>query len=213
MKFRSLNWVLLLAACGNEPEPVPPAEVPVTESASIQVEGQNEVVALQAFQSPPGFALPFSTSVPAGLRAEALPADSGDIVRFADTGNPAAYMHLFVQPAGYTADAAEEDVRAVAESYGVPGVGEVDTAERFPWALVQYRFERRGSTAAPVAGWVALGEHAGRFFHVIVQHPAGWAEGFVPRARLILEQWRWADTGQGLQQEIPTPPITPSDPA
>ena len=213
MRKKILALAVLLAACGREADPPPQQDIPVTQSADIQVEGEIEEVSLQPFQSPPDFALPFATSIPASMRAQPLPADSGDAVRFVDSGNPAAYLHLFVQPLGYTADAAEENIRAVAESYGVPGVGEVEPTERFPWALAQYRFERRGSTAPPVAGFVALGQHAGRFFHVIVQHPLEWGDGFVPRARLILDQWRWADTGGGLEQVIPTPVIVPPDSA
>ncbi len=40
-------------------------------------------------------------------------------------------------------------------------------------------------------GDVGLGERNGRWFHIVVQHPAEFSDGFAPRAQRILDEWRW----------------------
>ena len=194
---------LLLMGCGGEDAPraaVAGQELPVTTSASIEVGGRTEAVSLQRYESPPEFALPFVTYLPTGMQVGvAADEPGGDAVRFQATDNPDAFVQVFVHPVSQSVDAAIEDVRGVAESYGVPGVGEVNPADRHPWALAEYEFRSRGTITPPVQGYVSLGQHAGRLFHVIVQYPVGFAETFLPRAHLILDSWRWKDTSLGLR--------------
>lgn len=193
---------LLLVGCGRDDAPraaVAGQDLPVTTSASISVEGSTEAVNLQRYESPPGFALPFVTHLPTGMEVGAAAEEmGGDAVRFQATSSPDAFVQLFVHPVGQSVDAAIEDIRGVAESYGVPGVGEVDPADRHPWALAEYRFRSRGTITPPLEGYVSLGQHAGRLFHIVVQYPAEFGDGFLPRVDLILDSWRWKDTNLGL---------------
>ena len=189
---------LFLAACGREGDaPAARQTPPATRSATIQVEGETDTVTVQSYESPPDAPLAFSTSLPAGMRPEAV-AETGSAVKFISEADPRAWVHVFIHPPEQPEDQAREDVRAVAESYGVPGVGEVEPSERYPWAIAEFRFRSRGTTAPTLAGSVALGRHAGRFFHIIVQYPVEFGDGFVPRAQRILDEWRWRDTGEPL---------------
>lgn len=70
---------------------------------------------------------------------------------------------------------------------------ELEPVRRHPWPTVEYPIDSRGTLREPLAGWVALGRHAGRWFHLVVQYPASLEEWFVPRADRILDAWRWTD--------------------
>ena len=61
------------------------------------------------------------------------------------------------------------------------------------WAEQGYRFE-----ADAFLGHVCLGTHAGRPFYVLTRMPGEYADGFGPRAGMILRHLRWRDTGEGL---------------
>lgn len=193
---------LLLASCSAEPEVDPSTSLPgppATKEGTLSVEGAEERVALQQYASPESFALPFSTFIPDELTAEPLPSDEGDgvrfVARFGGVRDENAKVQLVVHPAGTTEELAREVVRSVAESYGpVRGSTEVEPTDRFPWAVAQFRFSGEGmGSNVPVVGAVGLGHHAGRWFHIVVQHPEEMGDGFPPRARIVLDQLRWAD--------------------
>ena len=133
--------------------------------------------------------LPFSTYVPAGWTDEVLSSGEGTGARFV-MGTPPleGAVHVFV-PSEANQDAADELARVVAESHG--GAEPLDDPE--PWVRAGYRF---GDPAT--GGSVRVGEHAGTTFYVLVQYPAEMADGFAPRAGLVLDRLRWADDGTGL---------------
>lgn len=192
----------LLAGCGREEKSDAASQAaPQIRTAVVQVEGTPDTIPLQRYESDPGAPLPFTTYLPAGIREDTVIGGREYAVKFVSEQDPRAWVHVFVHPPEQTEGGAREDIRAVAESYGVPGVGEVEPSQRYPWTAAEYRFRSRGTVTPPLAGSVALGRHAGRFFHVIVQYPVEFGDGFLPRARLILDEWRWRDTGQPLAAE------------
>lgn len=158
----------------------------------LNLEGSREPMTYRLFRSPEGFPLPFSTYVPADMRAEATDPDEGDAVRFVaafgGVRNQAMYLSARVLPEGLATAQARARARETAEGMGRarPGKG-----GSFPWALDWYRVEGAGSRV----GAVALGRHRGRWFLVVTQHPAEAADGFVPRAARLLDGWRWAEGG------------------
>ncbi|MDQ3556703.1 MAG: hypothetical protein M3409_07980, partial [Gemmatimonadota bacterium] len=173
-----------------------PAERAASVQDTLAIEGMREPVTLRLYTPPAGFPLPFSTYVPEDMRAETVSSGEGDGVRFVahfgGVPNEHALVHLFVYPVDALPEHARETVRAIAESYGpVREFGEIEPADRFGWAAEQYRISGRGPGSETMIGDVGLGERNGRWFHIVVQHPAEFSDGFAPRAQRILDEWRW----------------------
>lgn len=169
------------------------AQLPPTKPGTIRVEGTEERVELRLFESPPGFALPFYTYVPRDLIAEPVAAGEGDAVRFsanfAGTQREDAAILLFVYPREVTAEDARAVTRRLAERHGG-----VEVEERvYDWSLEEFAFSSNDEV-----GRVSLGERAGRFFYIFVGYPPEFGDGFGPRSHVVLDEWRWADTGQPL---------------
>lgn len=198
---------LLLAGCGDGEGQTDTAAVtaerPAEQQATLTIEGRPEPVQLRRWETPAGFAVPFSTYVPAELTPDLIGSGEGDGVRFSmgpvSTPEQAAYVHVFFHPVATTEDQAAEIVRAVAEEHGPLGArSEVEIADRYPWALRQFRFGDYTEGPQEPHGWVALGRHGDRWFHLIVEYPPYMGEAFLPRAEVILDRWQWGDTGAGL---------------
>lgn len=78
---------------------------------------------------------------------------------------------------------------------GAPGAAGHGAGEPlFPGAVAGYRFRGEGG----LVGWVALGQHAGRWFYLVLHHPAEAADGVGPRVAHVLREWRREDDGAGL---------------
>lgn len=172
-----------------------------TKQVPLTVQGAAQPVTLTLYRSPEGFPLAFSTYVPQEMRAETVSSGEGDGVRFlADSvgvEGDTAMVHVFFYPESSTESDAREVVRTAAEAYGpIREFAEVDPTNRYPWSIVEYQIDGGGTD--DVNGTVALGRHAGRLFHIIVQIPATAGESYAERARMILDEWRWEDTGGGL---------------
>lgn len=197
--------VMALGACGAE-EPAPSREEAPDAAArevAIQTPAGAERVTVRRYSTPEGFALPFVTDLPEDLRAEPDVEGTGDAISFtwypAGERHDSAVVHLFVLPADRTEDAARAVVQNAAERVRIPGDREeVQPIRRHAWARVEYPIRSVGTPGAPVEGWVALSHHAGRWFYIIAQARASEWPRFEPRAELMLERWRWLDSGEGL---------------
>jgi hypothetical protein len=147
------------------------------------------------FRSPAGFPLPFSTYLPADMAAVAARSAEGEALRFearfGGTPNPAIYLEVVALPEGTSPAAAREAARREAGRLGE--VAEA-TEPRDPWATDRFAFHESGG----VIGDVSLGRHGGRYFYLVTHLPAEAADGFGPRARRVLDDWRWSDTGRPL---------------
>lgn len=195
------------AAAAAEPgDTLPASGRPSNRRVNLRVAGMEQPMVLRLYRSPPGFPVPFSTYIPQDVRVQTMSSGEGDGFRFvADYGpgqTDSAAVYVFFYPERTTDDAAREITRTVAESRGplLPRA-EIEPVARYPWSIVEYRIEPGGTH--PVAGHVVLGRHAGRFFYVAVIYPVEMGDGFVPRARQILDAWRWGDTGERLGEDTP----------
>lgn len=178
------------------PDAPPPSEArPSVRTDTILIEGMPEPVQLTLFDAGDRLSPAFSTYVPADLRPEWRPTDMGDgvdfVAHFGDVREPAARLGYFVYRAGMNRAEVNQAVRSfVAERRPR---GDPDAGQRFPWSLMELRYEYPGENGAPVVGTIGLGERGGRYFHILVQYPAEYGDGMGPRVHQIIRHWRWAD--------------------
>jgi hypothetical protein len=178
---------------------------PAERTDTLRLEGMPEPIALRLFRSPDGFPLPFTAYVPTDMEAEAESDGTVRVTaRFGGTPSPDAFVHLMVHPEGTDRQVALGTARAYKTGRGVPvsqGLEPIAERPRPPgleWALEAYRF-RYQSGGRWFVGTLGVGQRAGRFFQLVRHYPAEYAEGFAPRADLLVESWRWAD-GAGLRE-------------
>lgn len=188
--------VLLLAACGGDPEA--PQSAAATEAAegAAPLPGAAEPMGMEPYQSPPGFPLPFRTVVPQGFRPEPEMEDRGAAVRFtwvpAGERRDSAFVYVRVMDEGTSEGRGREIVRTAAERLRIPGDrSELEPRERHPWAVVEYPLRSVGTSGEPLRGWVALGRRGSRWFYVIAQAQTEEWPRFHPGAELLLSEWRW----------------------
>src|SRR5690606_20230313 len=171
---------------------LPGAGRPEVVEGVITLEGMREPMTYRLYRSPPGFPLPFSTYLPADMEADEVGSGDGDAVRFVAVlgGGRIEEMcvSVYVPPAPLTTEEARARARGIAASRGRVEPGEAGV---YPWALEWHRYEGEGS----LVGTVALGRHADRYFFVLTRYPAEAGDGFGPRARRVLDEWRWAEGG------------------
>lgn len=207
----------LLAACtGNDTDaPQPPADANQDEPTllpaapprvekrqdTIWVEGMPQVIAIELYESPAGFPVPFSTYVPQNMAAEPVRSGEADAVRFiavfGGQRNDEAFLQVTVHPAGTTEAEARERTRAAAGE-GIEASAPADEEPYYDWSIIEHRFIQRVAQGGIRLGHASLGRHGDHFFTVLMRYPGDYADGFGPRADRILETWRWEDTGTGL---------------
>ncbi|MBW3534513.1 MAG: hypothetical protein KY453_04755 [Gemmatimonadetes bacterium] len=220
---RSAGWatglLALAAACGGEaPAPgdevpaagdaVPAADTalsaagasvpgaserPATRTDTLLVEGMPEPVELRLVRSPDGFPLPFSTYAPAEFRVEQAMREGQPAVRFVaafgGVRSEDAFVEIALYPAGGGQAAALERAALSMDPSAEP---EILDGSGLGWAELGWRW-RGGGADGPYVAHFLLGHHGERWFQVLRRYPPEYAEGFVPRAEVILESLRWGD--------------------
>lgn len=177
-------------------------ERPATRADTIFVEGMPEVTELTLVRSPAGFEPAFSTYVPEEMVPVFTRPDRGLELRFVaafgGVRNEEASLGILVYPPDATEEEVLTEARRVAETHGASG--EPARPGRWEWSRIEYPL---GDVArARVLGTVAVGRHVDRWFRILLRYPPEYGDGFAPRADLILEEWRWGDTGRGLAGEF-----------
>lgn len=173
------------------------ASRPARRTDTLRVEGSPQPLESRLYRPPWREPLAFSTYVPADMITDA----AGDTVRFvADFGgerNDSAFMEVVRLPHGVAPDSIRRATRRLAEQHGLRAG---PTSARLPWAIAEFDFRGAGCSAATCpTGTVVLAAHGGRFFRMLWRYPAEYGDGMAPRIRWILEEWRWQDTGDGLE--------------
>ena len=175
----------------------PPEQAPeaARKEATLSIEGTEEPITLVRFTSPPRFPLPFYTYYPEDMVAAEVFAEDGGNVRF--TANFGGVLTDDALLEFYVFGELMDEDQARIRTQEVAG-GRTPPLQRtaYPWAIETYRLagqERMGT--------ISLGRHGDRFFYLMRTYPPEFADGFAPRAALILEEWRWKDTNTPLAQE------------
>jgi hypothetical protein len=180
---------------------VHPADRPSEQRRAIEIEGMPEEIRVALYRTPADFPIPFSTYVPAEMIAETVSSGEGDGVHFvANFGghrNDAAAVRLVAAREGATEDEVVATLHALAAGLGTQLVEERES--RFAWSIRELRNVAPASQSAAAAeGLMALGRRGDRLFVLAMHHPAEYGDGFGPRAGVILDEWRWSDTGEPL---------------
>jgi hypothetical protein len=185
-----------LASEGPPRDPLPSDTVwPAQIERPIMIEGMQEPLVLSLFEAPATFPLSFRTYVPEDMRVSIASTATGEAVLFSsDFGGPPegqAVLEFLV----FGESVADEATARAQFRQLAADLGEVRRQPQLhhDWALAQFAFEDERS-----AGSVALGQHGGRFFYMLFASPPELEEGFRPRVRAILEEWRWRDSRQPL---------------
>ncbi|MDX1546890.1 MAG: hypothetical protein R3247_07880 [Rhodothermales bacterium] len=203
-----LPVLLLLLGCAegssaetDTPAPQDPTDagLPATVTDTMFVEGTAQPVTLRRYDAP---GIPFTTALPDGdFRPAVLDGTGGQEVRFiaafGQAEQPDAYV-AFLFPAVEGAGALH---RAVQDTLAARGwqPTEHDDPERTapcPWADGYHTYRDEGEVLS--TGYACLGEHGGQPFALITHVPVPYSEGFGPRLALLLEHFRWRDTGAPL---------------
>jgi hypothetical protein len=192
-------WLMVLActACGSDTDARPSTGSTSAAAHAAVPRGAGDSLTIHAYRSPPGFPVPFRTAVPGSFQPGAELDGDGAAVRFtwvpAGERHDSAFVYVRVMEEGTRESRAREIVRTAAERVRIPGDRtELEPHRGHPWAVVEYPIRSHGTLGEPVQGWVALGERDGRWFYVIAQAPVDAWPRFLPRAELILSEWRWA---------------------
>jgi len=164
-------------------------ERPATKRGTITLEGDAEPITLKLFDSASAsLPLAFTTYIPEDMIPEPSSSGAQKAIRFvANFGGyheEEAYLEVLFDP---------PDTR------GADSSKEKSAADRqFKWSLMEQNIRSVSKGRGRIVGVVALGRHGDHLFQVTLHYPEEFAEGFNPRARRILDEWRWTDTNQGL---------------
>ncbi len=193
---------LACAACARDepdtPAPPPPRPAEQTKPGTLRVEGMEEAVTLREVDVPEA---PFTTFMPDSFFVVTAAQDEhGFDVRFVaadDTGQKFDDVYAaFVFPEHVNADSVYADVTSP-DGMLATRVWELSSAGVSPclWAEQGYTYR---DVAGNASGILCIGTHRGRPFYLLTHVPGEWADGFSPRLDVLLDEFRWRDTGAGL---------------
>lgn len=171
---------------------------PATKRDTIIVDGAAEARTFDLVRSPRGFVIPFSTYVPEGFAVEFDTSAPAHRVTFA-VGDvmDAGFMMMTVHPAGTTRLEVEDAVREFVVSRA-PGIDESSAVSPPSWAEWAVDLSYPASIAERFAGSATIAQYGPRFLHIVELYPADIAAEIDPVLDVVLEQWRWEDTGRML---------------
>lgn len=168
------------------------AATPTTRTVTLNIEGEATPVKVSRYETPD-----FVTELPTDFVARPSASGEGRAVRFVfnPTGKPdaKAYVHLFFSQSYFTSQA--PDAKTIAA--GITGNRGLlasnrwervnqDNSPPYAWAKTAIGY-RDPTTADQSMGTIYMGEHRGKGFIVFTHFPAEYADGFLPRANVILE--------------------------
>jgi hypothetical protein len=163
---------------------------PETKTATISVEGESTSIELKRFDSPD---FPFTTYFPASDFTE----ETGEFSRgravkffFSPTGekDENAVVLVFFR---YSEPTLKQELEQLETDIVVNRWQVVDRSKSTPYAWARAVITLQKSTADnELAGAIYVGEHNGKGFTVWMIYPIEYAEGFLPRANLILENFQ-----------------------
>ena len=204
-RFLPFLVLLVLAACnGRDTQNQPPDDSlagvpaePATKPGTLRIEGMEEPVTLARVDAPEA---PFTTWMPQDdFAVEAVQDASGADVWFrwqaGGRPNPEAYVH-FAFPLSGSIESLRATLTGTDGRFDREGWREQVGPPPCLWAEEGSFFSNTSQTHTGL--WCAS-THAGQPFYVLATYPAEYGDGFGPRLDVLLDEFRWRDTGAALQ--------------
>lgn len=160
-----------------------------TKTATMSVEGEKTEVVLKVYDQTPDV---FTTYYPDNdFIAESENVAEGTGVRFYFNAGDTLNKDVFVGTYFPRQPIPLEQLKQVAQERGLIQPSQWQEVTRttdvpYSWAKEKIVYQRRGGSE-PIQGEVYLGEANGKTFYVVTHYPAEYAEGFGPRADMILK--------------------------
>jgi hypothetical protein len=211
----ALAGLMLLGACSESRPPAKPAKSadsagasasaapapasrPATMQGNLLLEGTPSSASFTLFESDAAQPLPgFSTYLPPDMVAEPGADELRFVAHFGGQRQAQAFLALRWLPPG-TALADAPALIAAAAPGGAALQPVADGARRHGWSLAELGLAYQATGQGRRVGSILLGRHGERLFTLTLHYPVEYADGFMPRAQRMLDDWRWRDTGQGL---------------
>jgi hypothetical protein len=175
------------------------SQQPATKTATIYIEGEKTPITLKLYED---YKPLFTTYFPQqDFIAEGVSSGEGTgvkfIVNFDSSKNENAYIRVFFPNGVKTIEQLEAFVNSKS---GLIASNKWRVSSRssnvsYPWAKEKIDF-RQGQE---IIGTIYLGEQNGKVFYVINHYPAEYADGFAPRADLILQNLKVNSTSKSIQ--------------
>jgi len=223
-RYMMTGVAVAAAVAGCEPRSDPDAATPGQAPFSgdrpqsirqaISIEGMQDTLTFHLVQAPGGFTLHFTTYVPEDMETEFSEEVEGGVVHFraafGGVRTERARLTVQIHPEGTIVEQAQQQLAAylsglypddtpVQRDAQYEAAVPVEPADRYPWARDESRFRVPAEMPNMIlVGRAGLGTHGERVFHYIIEYPQEFAEGMEPRVQVILDEWRWTDTGGGL---------------
>lgn len=179
----------------------PAAERAASRAETLSIEGMPEPLSLRLFEAPDDFPVPFAAYVPDDMDPRADPSErtAHFTAEFGGARNDDAFVHLYVFQEGTPLREAVGAARGysagrsgIPVSRGMDPLTDDGPPPELSWAIESFRFRYQHGDQWYL-GSVGVGRENQRHFMIVRHYPAEFADGFAPRADLILETWRWAD--------------------
>jgi hypothetical protein len=217
----ALAAVAVAGACDPRRQEIEPGELTVAPAdrepwleRNVMIEGTPEPLRFRLLSSPAWFQPRFSTYVPEDMEEEFRRLDEGGVVhitaRFGGLTTERARLSVHTHAPGTTVEQAQSELAAYLASLFPDDTPETRDAaydrdmpitplERYPWASHESQYRVPG--AAPgeyLVGHAGVGVHGEHVFHFIIEYPEEFGDGMGPRVAVVLDEWRWEDTGEHL---------------
>ena len=159
------------------------AQRPSEQIFTTFVEGMEEYATFCLVQRP---SIPISTYFPCDRMSQVQEIDAGSA-----KGLRLGYMDIMFFEDSLERRGAEASFYQVLSYMGALEPYPED--EQPAWALAKYTGLQSNRSMTAI-----LAEHSGRYFYIREEYPPEAGDGWYPIRSLILNQWRWNDTGESL---------------
>jgi hypothetical protein len=162
----------------------------------IRIAADTPMVNMDLLTQPDGFPLRFTTYKVSDMTVATMKIGSSSSITMTPllngTPDPQAYVQIQFDTAAPPATGAAEEAIKLSTSGNKPSGLRVTPSNDYPWATTASTFRYTASNRS-FAGMIVIGRRGTDTYRIFVHYPAELESQMAPRAKLIIEQWRWED--------------------